>query len=229
MFNFGRSQLIAAYLIVGLALFGCGILVARSGTFDSSKSIKFIEVGEKTEPDTKVDSEAPGTSTKICVHVAGKVKKAGIYHLDAGSRVMDAIKAAGGATERADLESINLAEKLQDGQQIYIAARGEIPPPKTSIVRGGKVKGQSIADASGHEKSEKKGPQKLTAPGEGTININTAGFEELQRLPGIGPAMAQRILDYRAEHGRFQSIEELDEVSGIGPKKLEKLRQFISL
>lgn len=154
MHNFSKSQLIAAYLIVGLALFGCGILVARSGTFDSSKSIRFIEAGQKTEPNTKVDSEAPITSTKICVHVAGEVKKPGICHLDPSSRVMDAIKAAGGPSGKADLDSINLAEKLQDGQQVYIAAKGEVPPPKTSVVRGGKVRVQKVTDA-GSLKEEK--------------------------------------------------------------------------
>lgn len=229
MFNFSRGQLVAAYLIVGLALLGTGILVARSGTFSSNEGIKFIEAGSKTtEPSEKIKPEPP-ISTKICVHVAGNVKKPGVYFLKPDSRVNDAIKAAGGPVGKADLDSINLAEKLQDGQQLYLAAKGEIPAPKISIVRSGKVTKQSTSVGSRTESAEKKGPQKLTTPGEGTVNLNTAGFEELQRLPGIGPAMAQRILDYRAEHGRFQSIDELNEVSGIGPKKLEKLRPFVSL
>ena len=139
----------------------------------------------------------------------------------------DAIEAAGGAAANADLESINLAERLTDGQQVHIAAKGEVPPPKRSVVRGGSSRRESTAKAGESRASSQ--PKKLTKPGEGTVNINTAGLGELQRLPGIGPAMGQRIIDYRTEHSRFQSVEELVEVRGIGSKTLEKMRPFVTL
>lgn len=220
MFNFTRHQLIAAGVIIAVALIGTVVLVAKSGVFSpAGGQIKFMEAG--------APAGKPEQPQTIRVHVAGKVNKPGVYDLEPGSRVMDAIEAAGGALPNTDLESINLAEKLTDGQQVYIAPKGRIAPPKVSVVRGGTSPARSAV--SGEAISRSSGPKKLTRPGEGTVNINTAGFEELQRLPGIGPAMAQRIIDYRTEHGRFQSVEELDEVRGIGPAKLAKMRPFVTL
>jgi len=227
MFNFTRNQLIAAGIVIIIGLLGTAVLVAKSGIFGPAGGrIKFIEAGAPADGTPTAPAE-PKPPERICVHVAGKVNKPGVYDLEPGSRVMDAIKAAGGAVGNADLESINLAEKLSDGQQVYIAPKGQIPPPKVSVVRGGTSPARSAV--SGEAISRSSGPKKLTRPGEGTVNINTAGFEELQRLPGIGPAMAQRIIDYRTEHGRFQSVEELDEVKGIGPAKLAKMRPFVTL
>jgi len=227
VFNFTRSQLIAAWVLVAAALLGTGILVARSGVFGTrGGDIKFIEPGSSLDSSADLTDELPAEPGKICVHIAGKVNKPGMYELEPGSRVMDAIEAAGGAAPNADLESINLAEKLADGQQVYIALKGQIPPPKTSVVRGGRAQVQRTAKA---EEVGSSSPQKLTTPGQGTVSINAAGLEELQRLPGVGPATAQKIIDYRTEHGRFQSAEELEEVSGIGPKKLAKMRPFVTL
>ena len=230
MFNFTRSQLVAAYVIVGIAFLGMVGLVARSGVFAPTGSgIKFIEPGgDAPKPDLSAGSteEIPAAAAEICVHVAGKVNKPGLYKLKPGGRVLDAIEAAGGATANADLETINLAEELADGQQVYIAPKGQITPPKRSVIRGGS-QSKRLPDA-GPDKGSSS-PRKLTKPGEGTVNINTAGLEELQRLPGIGPAMAQRIIDYRTEHGRFKAAEELVEVRGIGPKTLAKMRPFVTL
>jgi competence protein ComEA len=221
--------LIAACVIVGMALLGTVVLVAKSGLFGSRRGeIKFAEAGVSESSGST--EESPAEPAKICVHVVGKVGKPGLYELEPGSRVMDAIKAAGGAAPNADLESINLAEKLLDGQQVYIAQKGKIEPPRMSVVRGG-----SAPPASGHEASSPaedsraSGPDKLTTPGQGTVNINSAGLEELQRLPGVGPATAQKIVDYRSANGRFESVDELDEISGIGPAKLEKMRPFVTL
>lgn len=227
MFNFTRYQLIAAFIIVGFTLAGTVVLVARSGVLSQGGQVKFVEPGAQNGETVAVstDREQP---TTIRVHVAGKVEKPGVYDLEPGSRVMDAVEAAGGALADSDLASINLAEKLLDGQQVYVAAKGEIPPPRRSVVRGAGTRLAGKA-AGSRKPRESTGPEKLTTPGEGTVNINTAGSDELQRLPGIGPAMAQRILDYRNEQGRFQSVEELVEVRGIGSKTLEKMRPFVSL
>jgi len=224
MFNFTRNQLIAAGIVIVIGLLGTAVLVAKSGILGpAGGQIKFIEAGAPVEGTPTAPAEPP---ENICVHVAGKVNKPGVYDLEPGSRVMDAIKAAGGAVGNADLESINLAEKLADGQQVYIAPKGQTPPSRVSVVRGGTA---SPARAAVGDGGESAGPKKLAKPGEGTVNINTAGLAELQRLPGVGPVTAQRIIDYRTERGRFQSVEELDEVKGIGPAKLAKMRPFVTL
>ena len=230
MFRFTRNQLFAAYAIVGLALLGMGVLIAKSGPLHPGGEIEFIEPGSSA-----IDGGSSAGSTdvtppkpqKLCVHVAGKVKNPGLCELPPGSLVKDAIRAAGGALSNADLESINLAEKLEDGQQVYIAPVGKIKPPAVSVVRGSSVK--SSGAPKGETGGKASAPKKLSKPGEGTVNINSANLDQLQRLPGIGPAYAQRIIDYRTQHGRFQAIDELDEVKGIGPKKLEKLRPFVTL
>lgn len=250
MQGFSRPQLIAACVIVALALVGTEMLVAKSGaghagsggiTLSEPVSGSPAPAGTPPTPSSRVSPTSPTPGAVVCVHVAGRVKRPGVYNLQTGSRVCDAVKAASGALPDADTESINLAEKLVDGEQVYIAPKGRIPPPPTSTVRGGPTApaappgspAQTPAPkphpstASGHERSAK--PGKLTVPGQGTVRINSAGAAELQRLPGIGPSMAQRIIDYRLQKGAFKSVDELNEVKGIGPAKLAKLRPFVSL
>jgi len=222
VFRFSRNQLIVAYIIVGLALVGIVVLVVRTAPRGSGE-VKIIEPGAAGASTEML----PPKPQKLSIHVAGKVKKPGLYEVAFGSRVKDAIQAAGGALPNADLESINLAEKLEDGEQVYIAQVGKIKPPAVSVIRGGKS--AKPTGESGKSSARSSGPKKLSKPGEGTVSINSAGLDELQRLPGIGPAYAQRIIDYRIQHGRFQAVDELDEVKGIGPKKLEKLRPFVKL
>lgn len=133
----------------------------------------------------------------VVVYVSGAVASPGVLTLPASSRVIDAITAAGGATPEADLESINLARILVDGEQIRVGVVGE-PPPPASAGTG--------ADA------------------QACVRLATATETELQTLPGIGPALAQRIISYRATHPRLTSVEELDDVPGIGPSLIEKIR-----
>lgn len=225
VFKFTRNQVIAVCVIAGIALLGMVFHFMKANTGSGKGKVTFTEPQQAKNVQASID--VPPKPAQICIHVAGKVSKPGLYNLKPGSRVMDAIKAAGGQLPNADMESINLAEVLSDGQQIYIAPKGEITPPKRSVVRGG------TAQAKGpHKSAEKEGKaalEKLKVPGKGTVNINSAGLDEFQRLPGIGPAYAQRIVDYRTEHGRFTSVEQLDNVTGIGPKTLEKLRPFVAL
>ena len=135
----------------------------------------------------------------VVVYVSGAVASPGVLTLPSSSRVIDAITAAGGATPEADLESINLARILVDGEQIRVGVVGESPPPASS--------------AAG------------TAAGTGTcVRLATATEDELQTLPGIGPALATRIVSYRATHPHLSSVEELDDVPGIGPSLIEKIR-----
>jgi competence protein ComEA len=139
------------------------------------------------------------------VHVAGAVRRPGVYVLHGGARVQDAVRRAGGPTRKADVNAINLAALLQDGVQVVV-------PVRLSAVAAAAVAGGATAAA---------GPGAVpSAP----INLNTATAEQLDTLDGVGPATAQKILDYRSQHGGFRSIEDLGQVSGIGPKRLAALR-----
>lgn len=170
-------------------------------------------------------------SNELVVHVAGAVKKPGLVHLPPGARNDDALKAAGGVTKEANTDAINLAARAEDGAQLYIPTKAEKPsggaePTVSASASGGKKSANKSASAG--KKGDKSGKtEKLSAPGQGTVNINTASAEELQKLPGIGPSMAERILAFRKENGKFHSPDDLLQVSGIGEKKFARLKPFV--
>jgi competence protein ComEA len=222
MAGYTRPQIIGLAVLIAIILAGTGVYLAKSGAAQSPAGpVRLIQPGGKSaEAMTAAEPEKPRT---LRIHIAGKVAKPGVYELDPGSRVAEAIEVAGGASQGADLESINLAEKLQDGQQVYIAPKGEVPPPTVSIVKGG---GRA---SSGKQSAGSSGTEKYKNPGDGTVSINTADLNDLQHLVGVGPAMAQRIIDYRKEHGGFKAVDELEEVKGIGPKSLAKMKPFVRL
>jgi competence protein ComEA len=149
------------------------------------------------------------------VYVTGAVAHSDVYFLPAGSIIKDAIIASGGFTPDADLERINQALELQDQQQIHVPRQGETnsPPP---------VQGGLPAAAAA--------PHRSVAPAAAApINLNTATVEELDTLPGIGPAIAQRIIDYRATAGGFKNVEQITEVSGIGEATLAKIKSLVTV
>jgi competence protein ComEA len=149
------------------------------------------------------------------VDVAGWVRHPGVYRLHVGDRVIDAIDLAGGAKPRADLTSLNLAALLTDGEQIIvyrIGSAGAAPPGGGSTIITGSGAGTSGASGSGD-----------------LVNLNTATLDQLESLPGIGPVLAQKILDYRTEHGPFKTIEGLMDVSGIGDKRFAELKPHITV
>ncbi|WP_136193154.1 MULTISPECIES: ComEA family DNA-binding protein [Actinomyces] len=150
---------------------------------------------------------------ELVVHVAGAVTSPGVVVLPAGARVVDAISAAGGALPDADTDQLNLARILTDGEQVRVPHQGEDASAWNTGAGSGADAVADGADGSGQ-----------STVGAGRININTAGAAELENLPGIGPALAQRIIDYRNEHGPFTSVDDLTGVSGIGAAKLEELR-----
>lgn len=135
----------------------------------------------------------------VGVHVKGEVKNPNYYELDYGSRIKDAIKKAGGATENADVNKINLAEKLRDGQEVIIPS---------------KAPGSGAASA---------------APSDGKVNINTATELELQTVSGIGESTARSIIAYRDAHGGFKKLTDLKKIEGIGAKKFEKMKDYIKI
>jgi competence protein ComEA len=136
----------------------------------------------------------------LVVHVVGAVRRPGLFRLREGARVADAVARAGGTTRRADLAAVNLAAPLVDGIQVLVPLRA----------RAVSAAGEAIS------------------PVAGKPSLATATAEQLEELPGVGPVTAQRILDYRAQHGPFRSIEDLDAVPGIGPARVEQLRDLVT-
>jgi competence protein ComEA len=147
------------------------------------------------QPLHAVEAAAPAA---LVVHVVGAVRRPGLYRLRDGARVADAVARAGGATRRADVSLVNLAAPVADGVQVVVPRRAPVTPAGTA--------GSPAAPA-------------------GPLHLNTATLEQLDELPGVGPSTAQKILDFRQEHGAFTSIEELDAIPGIGPARLEQLRE----
>lgn len=150
----------------------------------------------------------------VIVHVVGQVAKPGVYRLRAGVRVGDAVTAAGGATRAADLAAVNLARVLVDGEQIVVPKPGEVVAAPGGAGSGG-------AGAAGSSGS--------AGSAGGKVALNSADLTALETLPGVGPVLAQRILDWRTEHGRFTTVDELGEVSGIGEKVLAQLTPKVTL
>ncbi len=140
-------------------------------------------------------AEPATAAPKLVVHVAGAVRRPGLYRLDEGKRVADAVARAGGATAPADTAAINLAAPLADGMQVVVPRKG---PGGSATAAGGRV------------------------------SLSSATAAELDGLPGIGPVTAQKILDYRAQHGGFRSVDDLDAIPGIGPARIEQLRDVVS-
>lgn len=175
----------------------------------------FAQRGEEVElPAPRVSAPSEGEPTggataadEVFVHVSGAVIRPGLVTLDAGARVVDAIAAAGGLTPEADPAGVNLARPVSDGEQLVVPREGEAPP----AVSGGAA-----------------GAGSPTAGGA-VVNVNTAGLAELETLPRIGPALAQRILDWRAANGRFSAPTDLLKVTGIGDKVFDGLKDRVSV
>jgi len=222
---------LALYVALGLAvcLLGARYLVAQA-----SPSTTAGEGAGAGRPGT---GAAPGASSpdgasssvsvaradggRVTVHVAGAVRRPGVYRLAAGARVDDALRRAGGARDRADLTAVNLAAKVEDGRQVIVPERAAAAPG--GAAPAGAAAGGAGASAAGAPAGGAGGAP--AAP----INLNTATLEQLDTLDGVGPGIAQRILDYREQHGGFSRIDELGEVPGIGAKRLATLTPLVTV
>ncbi|MGA0863631.1 MAG: helix-hairpin-helix domain-containing protein [Ilumatobacteraceae bacterium] len=188
-----------------------------------------VEVAIPAASSALVGDVAPTTaaSTTLRVHVAGAVKRPGVYSLAAGARVVDAVRAAGGASDSADLERINLAQTLLDTEQVMVPRRGSTrvtvaprhvprrrPPAATTATLPTETGGGSTVAPS--------------SPA-GAVNLNSAGVDQLDTLPGIGPATAKAIVSHRTRKGPFSRVEDLLAIDGIGQKKLDAIRDLVSL
>ncbi|MEC2401894.1 competence protein ComEA [Bacillus subtilis] len=193
------------------------VLAASAAVFTAI--MIFLATGKNKEPVKQaVPTEAENTVVKqeanndessetIVIDIKGAVQHPGVYEMRTGDRVSQAIEKAGGTKEQADEAQVNLAEILQDGTVVYIPKKGE----ETAVQQGGGGSVQSVG-------------------GKGAlVNINTATLEELQGISGVGPSKAEAIIAYREENGRFQTIEEITKVSGIGEKSFEKIKSSITV
>lgn len=160
-------------------------------------------------------------SPKIVVHIKGEVKNPGLIEATSEDRINDIINKAGGATEKADLSSVNLAKKVEDGEEIYIYSIDDKKAPSKS---------DSIKSSSNSQNGSGESQKVVLSPNK-KININTASKQLLEALPSIGPSIAQRIIDYRNEKGAnaFLSIDDIKNVSGIGEKTFEKIKNYIDI
>jgi len=165
------------------------------------RSPKGTPISVSTPLPTSTPSPTP-TPAPIRVYVSGAVQRPAVYELSPGSIVRDAIEAAGGPTSEADLDRVNLALEVRDQQQVYVPRQGEANP---------------LPSVSGGEAGEER------------VNINTATAAELETLPRVGPATAQRILEYREANGPFERIEDIQNVPGIGPATFEGMKDLITV
>ncbi len=184
------------------ALLAAGLLIAAlfiGGRFFVGSGTAKVE---RSPPAAgEIEAAAPA---RLVVHVVGAVQRPGLYRLVHGARIADAVRRAGGATRRADLSLVNLAAQVSDGSQVVV--------PRRVVVE---------ASSGGGE------PASSAAVG-GQVHLNTATIEQLDELPGVGPVTAQKIVDYRDQHGAFSSVDDLDAIPGIGPARLEQLRELVA-
>ena len=214
----GHKAVVVAMLVV-IAM-ASGLAMASFGGGDGGVSFERAEgssssvepgSGDVSSDEVSDDSspKAPA-ATEVYVDVDGAVVSPGVYRLKDGARVTQAIDAAGGLTPEADVTGLNRASKVVDGQKIYVPKVGE----QQAIGSGGGVDGSAASISGGNDTA-------------GLVNINTASAAELQTLSGIGPSMAQSIIDERTKNGAFASVDDLMRVSGIGEKKLAKIKDCI--
>lgn len=199
-----RTQ-VAVYgaIAVALLLVGAQAIRAEGGGSASGGETTWSDFGDaggdeegEAGGEAGGEFELSGEAGDVVVDVTGAVARPGVYRLPAGSRVTDAVERAGGAAPKAELEAVNLAARLADGQQVVVPERGP----------GG------VATAAG------------TASEDGPISLGTATVEQLDTIDGIGPVTAEDIVAFRDEHGGLASVEQLDQISGIGPATMEALR-----
>ncbi len=184
----------------GRALAGAVLLVAA--LFVAGRYLAGAGSARETQAVAQASAGLQAAPTpRLVVHVVGAVRRPGLYRLRDGARIADAVRRAGGATRRADLSLVNLAAPVSDGTQVMVPRRA---PP---VAAGGP-------------------PAESGEAAAGPLHLNTATVDQLDELPGVGPVTAQKIVEYREQHGAFSSVDDLDAIPGIGPARLEQLREL---
>jgi competence protein ComEA len=199
-----RGELTGLAIVVVATLLGAGLWYIRSLPRPVDISAPAEAVSPVVSPVAGLTGSASPSPASIIVDIAGWVRRPGVYEFAAGDRVIDAVNRAGGARNGADLTSLNLAAPLADGTQIVVPKPGATAPGSST-------------------------PDTATAGGTTLININTASETDLEALPGVGPVTAAAIIDYRTQNGPFSAVDDLIDVSGIGPSTLEQIRPFATV
>lgn len=207
---FGPGRLVAtAVAVIAVVVGGTWLLQgspARPEDHLPFAGASTVASATATSTPTPLVATSTTVATTVVVYVTGAVTRAGVYTLPAAARVADALTAAGGAGPGADLDVVNLAEALHDGERIFVPAVGQSIPTVITAAP----------------------PPAETVPA-GPVNINTATADQLDVLPGVGPATAAAIISYRDQHGPFVSVDDLGDVRGIGPAKLDALRGLVTV
>lgn len=206
MFNLSNQEKITIIFLLIVIIIGIGIILYKN--FNNEDNLALNSPPNFSENNIAEKIEVPS----VIIHISGAVKNPGVYQLKSTDRVVDAVKIAGGITERANPDAINLAALLKDGQKIII-------PYKIS----NQVTVESDKNIS---KNIEEVYSSSSSPSD-QININTADDHTLQSLPGIGPVLSQKIIDYRNQNGLFEVIDDIKDVSGIGEKKFEGIKDLI--
>lgn len=208
-----KKQKIILGIVIGIvAIFIYYYVYAK----ENNNEVLFENNAQIEENINEIDKEE-FSDTTLFVHVSGAVQNEGIYELKTKTRIADAIDKAGGLKENADISNINLAYLLEDGMKIYIPSQGE-----------NKIQ-ENIMTSSGLEENNTENKIQTNNTKQTKININTATQTELESLPGIGPSTAMKIIAYRQEKGKFKSIEEIKDVSGIGDSKYNNIKDLIDI
>jgi competence protein ComEA len=200
-----RSQIVA-YALAALVVVVLGVRYMQGQAHGSGAAVASTPAPASGSGNGSVRLESRPTTVAL-VHVAGAVRTPGVYRLRDGERVQDAVRRAGGPRAGADLNAINLAAKVADGQQVVV--------PRRAAAGAAPVSGAGAGEPGG--------------PAQAPVSLNTATAEQLDTLDGVGPATAAKILEYRRQHGGFRSIDDLGEIPGIGPKRLAALRGKVQL
>lgn len=206
MFNLSNQEKITIILLLIVIVVGVGIVLYKN--INSEDNFVINRASDISENNPAIQIEVP----PLIIHIAGAVKIPGVYQLKSTDRIVDAVKIAGGATEEANLDLINLAALLKDGQKIII-------PYKTYSETGEEINTNTYNYVASAYSSSGSTSAK--------ININTANANMLQNLPGIGPVLSERIIEYRNQNGLFGVIDDIIDVSGIAEKKYEGIKDQI--
>lgn len=212
MENLTKKQKIIVYVVIGILV--CFAIYYAFGRSDDTDYEVLDNIVESEEEIPTEDEEE-----MIVVHVIGQVNNPGVVRINYGARIADIIEAAGGNTEIADLDKINLAYIVEDGQKIYIPSKEET----ANVLEF--TDNQYISDEAGYNEFVNSGDSSNSSK----ININTATKSQLETLPGVGESTAQKIIDYREQNGKFKNIEDIKNVSGIGDAKYNNIKEYICI
>ena len=192
------------------------VIILLGWKYYDSKNYEEVNSQEILNSNTKKENKNSNEEEDMmAVHITGEVKKSGVVKIKEGSRIEDIIEAAGGLTENADITNVNLAFVVEDGMKIRIPSINEEKTDEDYITEDS-GKGVIMTDEN-------------TSTSSSVININTASESELEQLPGIGPSISSRIIEYRNKNGKFKSIEDIKNVTGVGDSKFEKIKDLIKV